>query len=65
MQVLRTDRKGVDLMANYPDVRDDPGVKEWLPREKWSFQREFHDIANWNYMGSGNASAYGEQWAAL
>eukprot|EP00965_Chrysotila_dentata_P161894 5346775-Pleurochrysis_carterae.AAC.2 len=63
--VLRTDSKGVEMMAQYPDVSSDPGVEDWLPQEKWSFQRVFHDIANRIYVKRQKASNYGEQWAAL
>eukprot|EP00965_Chrysotila_dentata_P013239 437183-Pleurochrysis_carterae.AAC.1 len=47
LQVLRSDPQGVQLMHHYPNIEDDPGEEAWLPKEKWSFDRVFHDVTRW------------------
>eukprot|EP00965_Chrysotila_dentata_P197883 6178470-Pleurochrysis_carterae.AAC.1 len=54
INVLRSDPAGVQLMARYPDVKDNPGVEDWLPPDKWSSRRVFSDIHNWKYDKAEN-----------
>eukprot|EP00965_Chrysotila_dentata_P228695 6196755-Pleurochrysis_carterae.AAC.1 len=43
-QVMRSTADGVEMMRDYPDVDEYPGVEDWLPAEKWSRDRVFHDM---------------------
>eukprot|EP00965_Chrysotila_dentata_P011140 362005-Pleurochrysis_carterae.AAC.1 len=52
-------------MAKYPNVKNNPGVEEWLPADKWSRRRVFQDVDRWKYDKAQNTEKYRSQWAAL
>eukprot|EP00965_Chrysotila_dentata_P080246 2647510-Pleurochrysis_carterae.AAC.1 len=63
--VKRSDPKGVDLMHHYPDVKDDPGLEEWLPADKWSMDKVFSDINRWVYDDGSKVTQRKAEWNAL
>eukprot|EP00965_Chrysotila_dentata_P041352 1371765-Pleurochrysis_carterae.AAC.1 len=65
-QVLRSEPKGIDLMHHYPNVANDPGMEEWLPKDKWVFERVFDDvIRRWTYDDANKADGFREEWKEL
>eukprot|EP00965_Chrysotila_dentata_P179341 5922055-Pleurochrysis_carterae.AAC.3 len=65
VKVLRSDPQGVQLMHHYPNVEDDPGPEAWLPKEKWSFDRVFHDVMRWVYDDPEKGHECRKEWEAL
>eukprot|EP00965_Chrysotila_dentata_P224117 6193992-Pleurochrysis_carterae.AAC.1 len=63
--VKRSTSTGVEVMRGYPDVNNYPGVEDWLPMEKWSMQKVFDDIYQWDYVDKSKAAMYQCQWEAL
>eukprot|EP00965_Chrysotila_dentata_P139868 4623888-Pleurochrysis_carterae.AAC.1 len=52
-------------MHHYPNVEDDPGVEEWLDKDKWSFDRVFVDVRRWIYDDRSKVERYTKEWDAL
>eukprot|EP00965_Chrysotila_dentata_P178775 5903602-Pleurochrysis_carterae.AAC.1 len=64
-QVKRSTSGGVEMMRAYPDVRNYPGVEDWLPADNWSMQKVFQDMHRWEYVSSTDADKVRSHWEAL
>ena len=42
--VLRSTADGVDLMASYPNIADDPGFEDWIDDDKWQLDKVWYTI---------------------
>lgn len=63
--VLRTDPMGVDLVKSYPDIKDDPGVEDWLEPSEWKMERVFNDIRRWNFYTDEEDDRHHKAWDVL
>lgn len=48
-EVLRSDPKGVELVQSYPDIKDFPGMEEWLDMETWKANQVFSHLQKWKF----------------
>eukprot|EP00965_Chrysotila_dentata_P052533 1743047-Pleurochrysis_carterae.AAC.1 len=52
-------------MQQYPDVEQQPATEDWHEHEKWSFQKVFTDLGQWEYDDASKAAEYKTHWEAL
>eukprot|EP00965_Chrysotila_dentata_P100438 3319268-Pleurochrysis_carterae.AAC.1 len=65
LRVKRSTSGGVEMMRAYPDLRNYPGVEDWLPADKWSTSKVFYELHRWEYVSTTDAEKFRGHWEAL
>lgn len=62
-KVLRSDPMGVALIRSYPDVKDFPGLEDWIDMDMWKGERVFEHLQKWKFHR--DAAAAKASWDSL
>eukprot|EP00965_Chrysotila_dentata_P188982 6173064-Pleurochrysis_carterae.AAC.2 len=62
----RSTAHGVEIVRSYPDVKESPGVEDWLPQDKCSMSRVFDSMQRWAFADiTEPATCDRRQWESL